>query len=124
MVRNTRQLAAAAASRGERNRARMCRDYGTMGASVLEGIMSAPACCLLSFALAVAAAGVQPSYAAPAPEEQMQAGVQAFQAGDFQEALRHWTTAAGAYEAAGNSEGRIRALMHSAEADLALGRNP
>lgn len=54
----------------------------------------------------------------------MQAGMQAFHAGAFAEALGHWNAAASAYQAAGNSEGSLTALMRAAEADLALGRNP
>ncbi len=54
----------------------------------------------------------------------MQSGMQAFQAGDFAQALGHWNAAASAYQAAGNSEGSLTALMRAAEADLALGRNP
>ena len=54
----------------------------------------------------------------------MQSGMQAFHAGAFAEALGHWNAAASAYQAAGNSEGSLTALMRAAEADLALGRNP
>jgi len=54
----------------------------------------------------------------------MQAGMQAFHAGAFAEALGHWNAAASAYQAGGNSEGALTALTRAAEADLALGRNP
>ena len=54
----------------------------------------------------------------------MQAGLQSFHAGAFAEALGHWNAAASAYQASGNSEGALTALMRAAEADLALGRNP
>jgi len=61
---------------------------------------------------------------AAAPDEHMQAGMQSFRGGDFQRALEHWTSAAAAYEAAGNREGQILALVQSADAALSLGRNP
>ena len=54
--------------------------------------------------LALAGALTAAHAAAPA-EERMQAGMQAFQAGDFAQALGHWNAAASAYQAAGNSEG-------------------
>jgi CHAT domain-containing protein len=62
--------------------------------------------------------------AAASPEQQMQAGMQSFRSGDFQQALELSTLAAAAYEAAGNREGQILALVQSAEAALNLGRNP
>jgi CHAT domain-containing protein len=77
------------------------------------------------FLLPLALAGALASARAAAPaDERMQAGLQAFHAGAFAEALGHWTAAASAYQAAGNAEGGITALMRAAEADLALGRNP
>jgi CHAT domain-containing protein/uncharacterized protein HemY len=62
--------------------------------------------------------------AAPDPEAEMQAGTQSFRMGDFTQALKHWTVAAGAYEAAGNREGQALALVRGAEAELSLGRAP
>lgn len=62
--------------------------------------------------------------ATAAPDEHMQAGMQSFRSGNFQQALEHWTSAAAAYEAAGNREGQILALVQSADAALSLGRNP
>ena len=65
-----------------------------------------------------------PVAAAAAPEQQMQAGMQSFRSGDFQRALEQWTLAAAAYEAAGNREAQILALVQAADAALGLGRNP
>jgi CHAT domain-containing protein len=82
---------------------------------------------LLAFACA---AGMAPARANPtaaaavAPEAAMQAGALSFRKGDFTEALKHWTAAAGAYEAAGNNEGRVSAQVRAAEAELSLGRTP
>lgn len=59
-----------------------------------------------------------------APEAQMQAGMQAFRAGDFTQALSQWSAAASGYEAAGNQTGQARALIRGAEAALSLGRSP
>jgi CHAT domain-containing protein len=73
--------------------------------------------------LALAGALASAHAAAPA-DERMQAGLQSFHAGAFAEALGHWNAAASAYQASGNSEGALTALMRAAEADLALGRNP
>jgi len=73
--------------------------------------------------LALAGALASAHAAAPA-DERMQAGMQAFHAGAFAEALGHWNAAASAYQAGGNSEGALTALTRAAEADLALGRNP
>ena len=70
---------------------------------------------LLSTATAVGAA---------APEEQMQAGLQSFRSGNFEHALEQWTAAAAAYEAAGNRDGQVLALMQVADAAMSLGRNP
>lgn len=82
-------------------------------------------CFLLSLLVSLPGAWPATSHGAtPAPDQQMQAGMQAFQVGDFQQALKHWTVAASAYQAAGNLEGQLLALMHGAEADLGLGRNP
>ena len=58
------------------------------------------------------------------PDTEMQAGVQSFRRGDFTQALKHWTAAAGAYEAARNAEGQTSALVRAAEAELNLGRSP
>lgn len=65
-----------------------------------------------------------PIMAAAAPEQHMQAGMQSFRSGDFQRALEQWTLAAAAYEAAGNREGQILALVQAADAALGLGRSP
>lgn len=65
-----------------------------------------------------------PLTAAEPPEHQMQAGMQSFRHGDFQRALEQWTLAATAYEAGGNREGQILALVQAADAALGLGRNP
>jgi len=62
--------------------------------------------------------------AAPDPEAEMKAGAQSFRMGDFTQALKHWTDAASAYEAAGNKEGQALALARGAEAELSLGRAP
>ena len=61
---------------------------------------------------------------AATPEEQMRSGMQSFRGGDFAQALEQWTLAAAAYQASGNREGQITALVQSAEALLNLGRNP
>ncbi|MGH8648043.1 MAG: hypothetical protein ACREUP_01875, partial [Burkholderiales bacterium] len=53
-----------------------------------------------------------------APEAQMQAGMRAFRAGDFTQALSQWSAAASGYEAAGNQTGQARALISGAEAAL------
>ena len=52
------------------------------------------------------------------------AGGHAFRLGHFQEALDASQTAATIYEAAGNREGQVKALVQAAEADLASGRHP
>jgi len=59
-----------------------------------------------------------------APEAQMQAGMHAFRAGDFTQALSQWSAAASGYEVAGNQTGQARALIGAAEAALSLGRSP
>lgn len=51
------------------------------------------------------------------------AGGHAFRVGDFQQALTASQSAASIYEAAGNREGQVTALVQAAEADLALGRH-
>ena len=61
---------------------------------------------------------------AAAPDAQMQAGQQSYRVGDFVEALARWSAAASAYEAAGNPEGQVTALLRGAEAELSLGRGP
>lgn len=61
---------------------------------------------------------------AAASQEEMQAGVRSFRNGDFTQALKHWSAAASAYEAAGNHEGQALALVRGAEAELSLGRSP
>jgi len=68
-----------------------------------------------------------PSHAAEtaaSPETSLQAGTESFRRGDFAQALKHWSTAASAYAAAGNVEGQTRALLRAAEAELSLGRIP
>jgi tetratricopeptide (TPR) repeat protein len=62
--------------------------------------------------------------AAPAPDVEMKSGTQAFRRGDFTQALKHWSAAASAYEATGNQEGQVSALVHGADAELNLGRSP
>jgi len=62
--------------------------------------------------------------AVAAPQEAMQAGARAFSSGDFTQALGHFSSAASAYEAAGDREGQARALLRGAEAELSLGRSP
>ncbi len=56
--------------------------------------------------------------------EQLEAGGKWFRVGDFQQALQASQRAAVVYEAAGNREGQINALVLVAEAHLALGRHP
>jgi len=51
-------------------------------------------------------------------------GGEAFRVGDFEQALTASQSAATIYEAAGNREGQVKALVQVAEADLALGRHP
>jgi CHAT domain-containing protein len=63
-------------------------------------------------------------HAAVSPQEQMQAGASAFRGGDFGEALRQWSLAASGYEATGDTEGQVMALVRGAEAELSLGRSP
>jgi CHAT domain-containing protein len=68
--------------------------------------------------------GATPPSPSVPPDQEMQAGMQAFRAGDFEQASSHWSLAANAYQAAGNREGQILALVQGADADLALGRYP
>jgi CHAT domain-containing protein len=79
---------------------------------------------LLVWLVCVASLVPGTAVAAQDPEAEMQAGTQSFRMGDFTQALKHWTVAASAYEAAGNREGQALALVHGAEAELSLGRTP
>jgi tetratricopeptide (TPR) repeat protein len=56
--------------------------------------------------------------------EQLEAGVNWFSVGDFQQALQSSQRAAALYELAGNREAQIKALVQIAEAHLAVGRHP
>ncbi len=56
------------------------------------------------------------------PLQWMEAGSKWFRAGNFQQALEHWSQAANEYQSAGNLEGQTLALVQSSEALTALGR--
>jgi CHAT domain-containing protein len=79
---------------------------------------------LVSLACVLGPPLAQAEATAAAPEVSMQAGTESFRSGDFTQALKHWSAAAGAYAATGNAEGQTRALVRAAEAELSLGRGP
>lgn len=76
------------------------------------------------FPLSALPAPAQTQQQQAGPVEWMEAGAKWFQAGRFEEALEHWTQAVRAYQAAGNVEGQVLALVQTAEAYTALGRYP
>jgi len=86
---------------------------------------------LLLLAIAWLPALVTGPVLAATPEElsteaaaRLAVGGQAFRVGDFLQALAASQTATSLYETAGDREGQVKALVQSAEADLALGRHP
>jgi CHAT domain-containing protein len=74
-------------------------------------------------------AGMAPAAAVAAGEpvdaaERLRVGQQAFDAGDFSQALDQWARAADAYQSAGDLAGQSQALLRKGMAYLALGRYP
>jgi CHAT domain-containing protein len=79
---------------------------------------------LLLLAGATGALQAHAAQATATPQEEMQAGLRAYQLGDFTQASQHWSAAASAYEATGDAAGQARALLRRADAELNLGRSP
>src|SRR5215510_13393475 len=63
-----------------------------------------------------------PASANTSPEEQMTEGRNAFQQGDFEQAVLHWREAARLYEQAAQPGHQSEALTHLAQAEQALGQ--
>ncbi|MEK6640365.1 MAG: hypothetical protein AABZ17_06810, partial [Nitrospirota bacterium] len=59
---------------------------------------------------------------APSVDQLMKDGSQAYQHGDFEQAVEHWTQAAAAYERSGARPEQIDALIRLSEAYQSLGR--